>query len=224
MYGDIDPYKNGFWNFLLTILSFGLLTGVRFPDGPILFGLIRIPREVLHYKPPPFDDVVRASTQRRETPKGFPGKPPQQGMHSDEKKATIKMNRDRATGSVSADKLNDIWAGTFTRKERFLLFWKAPFVLYLYNIIVAWAVTLFFTVEFVGGSKLEPQSPAMEARFSATEVLMISYHFCALVREVLQVVLEAGVEGSPGFIKYVKDTWNLVDWIAMITFACGLSE
>merc|ERR1719478_285821 len=86
MYGDIDPYKNGFWNFLLTILSFGLLTGVRFPDEPILFGLIRIPREVLHYKPPPFDDVVRASTQRRETPQGFPGKPPQQGMHSDEKK------------------------------------------------------------------------------------------------------------------------------------------
>jgi hypothetical protein len=71
MYGDIDPYQNSFlWIALNVFPLFGLWAaiGSRFPCLEGWFPSVK-------FKIPPVDNVVRASTQRRLMPRGFPSRP-----------------------------------------------------------------------------------------------------------------------------------------------------
>ena len=80
MYGDIDPYQNSplsfgsmraFWWILFNVFPlFGLWAaiGSRFPCLEGWFPSVK-------FKIPPVDNVVRASTQRRLMPRGFPSRP-----------------------------------------------------------------------------------------------------------------------------------------------------
>ena len=71
MYGDIDPYQNSFsWIALNVFPLFGLWAaiGSRFPFMEGWFPSVK-------FKIPPVDNVVRASTQRRLMPRGFPSRP-----------------------------------------------------------------------------------------------------------------------------------------------------
>jgi hypothetical protein len=71
MYGDIDPYQNSFWWIAFNVfplLGLWAAIGSRFPFLEGWFPSVK-------FKIPPVDDVVRASTQRRLMPRGFPSRP-----------------------------------------------------------------------------------------------------------------------------------------------------
>ena len=69
MYGDIDPYNNSLWWIAFNVFPlFGLCSAIGkwFP---------RLDAWAIKFKLPPVDNVVRASTQRRLAPEGYPNRP-----------------------------------------------------------------------------------------------------------------------------------------------------
>lgn len=102
------------------------------------------------------------------------------------------------TDALSDRQLNGLWMHTFTPLERWTLFWKAPVVLYLVNVLLSWFYTIIFTEYFVRSSpRLEPATaPSMSSSMPASsttvvdivEIVIMVYHISAIFRELLQVM------------------------------------
>lgn len=216
MYGDINPYQNSFWKILCVLLSLGLLAGIQIPleeDKRFCF---------IVFNPPPFDDVVRCSTQRRKIPPNYPHHPfksrsnmpigTRKGIHQG-------MLKNKEIKDLSPSQLNELWAHTFTFRERFHLFWKSPYVLYLTNTLLSWVITLMFSYHFVYNAPMR-ESEVVSEPLHVVESIMIAYHVCVVIRELLQMSLETDSLGD--FWDYLVDPRNLFDWVAMVCFVGGL--
>jgi hypothetical protein len=144
MYGDIDPYQNSFWWICFNVFPLcGLWAAIvpqagkderyfpysLIPEGwadLLSFGFIR----AIKFKMPPANEVVRNSTQRRALPP------------------------EAVDLSQSPESKRD-FALPLDPMERFVLFWKAPIVIFIFNGIVALAVTIIFTEYFIRKQQLK---------------------------------------------------------------------
>jgi hypothetical protein len=79
---------------------------------------------------------------------------------------------DRGVGGSKQD-IALLWDPTFTHFERFILFWKAPIVNFIFNAIVAWIVTIIFSFYFIGQSL--NQSPHQFGLPVSGEIVIIVY-------------------------------------------------
>ena len=197
MHGDINPYQTSYPMIFLHIL---FCLGV--PSA--YFGWIK-------FDLPPVDAIVRGSTQRRITPSGFPNRPHEHSM------LMLIIDDPTPRKDMNNRQLDALWGPTFGAWERFLLFWQSPLVLYLCNTLISWVVTIVFTNQFIAASRLDKTN----YQVSTEEVMIIIYHGCAIVREILQLATIGS--GWDKLCEYWTDFWNVLDWAASILFFWGFA-
>ena len=81
---------------------------------------------------------------------------------------------DRGVGGSKHD-IALVWDPTFTHFERFILFWKAPIVIYIFNLIVSWTITLIFSEYFIGFSPINQSSQQYDLPVSWQEIVIMIY-------------------------------------------------
>jgi hypothetical protein len=69
----------------------------------------------------------------------------------------------------------ETWDPIFTHFERFILFWKAPIVIYICNQIMAWTITLIFSEYFIGLSPINQSSQQYDLPVSWQEIVIMIY-------------------------------------------------
>jgi hypothetical protein len=67
------------------------------------------------------------------------------------------------------------WDPTFTHFERFILFWKAPIVIFIFNAIVAWTVTIMFSEYFIRQSPINQSPHQFDLPVSWEEMVITVY-------------------------------------------------
>ena len=92
-------------------------------------------------------------------------------------------------GDESKRELADLWDPTFSSWERFMLFWKAPIVIYICNILLAWTITIIFSYYFILYSPILENPPDDKKAVGWYEIVIAVYYGCVLVREILQLGL-----------------------------------
>jgi hypothetical protein len=126
-----------FWWILFNVFPlFGLWAAIAPQVGKeeryIIYSLFpKLKGWAIKFKMPPANEVVRNSTQRRLNPGA--------GRQSRKSKPDLAL----------------LWDPTFTPMERFVLFWKAPIVIFIFNAYVALAVTIIFTEYFIRKQQLK---------------------------------------------------------------------
>jgi hypothetical protein len=84
---------------------------------------------------------------------------------------------DRGVGGSKHD-IALVWDPTFTHFERFILFWKAPIVIYIFNLIVSWTITLIFSEYFIRLVPMKESSQQYDSTVSTVswrEIVMMVY-------------------------------------------------
>lgn len=81
---------------------------------------------------------------------------------------------DRGEGESKHD-LALLWDPTFTQIERFMLFWKAPIVIYIFNNIVAWTLTVIFSEYFLRLSPINESPQQFDLPVSWQEIVIMVY-------------------------------------------------
>jgi len=140
LYGDLDPHLNSRSRILLNLAFFGL---------PAAFS-----NSFLQWRAPPIAEVVRGRSQCRARPEGYPYKlsaaeGPSKKQRVDKLHTPqLQANRRRNSKELTDRELNEQWQFTFSPKERWQLFWKAPLISFVVNQLITSIFTIIFTVWF----------------------------------------------------------------------------
>jgi hypothetical protein len=108
----------------------------------------------IRFKIPPAKEVVRNSTQRRLNPP-----PPEEPGEGRQSKPDLAL----------------LWDPTFTPMERFVLFWKAPIVIFIFNAIVALTVTIIFSEHFIRQSPMNQSLKQFGQPVSWQDIVIMVY-------------------------------------------------
>jgi hypothetical protein len=169
MYGDIDPYQNSplsfgsmraFWWILFNVFPFfGLWAAMAPQVGKdelfLIYSLFpKLEGWAIRFKIPPAKEVVRNSTQRRLNPP-----PPEEPGEGRQSKPDLAL----------------LWDPTFTPMERFVLFWKAPIVIFIFNAIVALTVTIIFSEHFIRQSPMNQSLKQFGQPVSWQDIVIMVY-------------------------------------------------
>jgi hypothetical protein len=107
---------------------------------------------------------------------------------------------------MTDEHLCELWEPTFTFYERWILFWCAPKVLYLSNVIMQMVTLLIFVI--LQQNYTAPWSPG-------SRVFLAVYFGSCTVREYMQMMV------ASNFVEYIQDFWNIVDVTSIIGFFLG---
>jgi hypothetical protein len=219
-----------------------LWTNLKIIIGLLTFGLVpAFSRSFLRWAPPPDTPVLRRSTQRRVTPKGYPYSPSEndilkgrkkkyEGRHNNNNKRAkvlevVWESDDKASRLTKLD-LDDLWAPTFGWRERWGCFMSSPYVLVLYNAIWSIVITAIFTGWFWDMKLNPPASPPsrldadMSYTMSRVEIFLCVYFTSSLLREFSQACVAISQLGSylEGLKSYLNDKWNVLDLLSLSSF------
>jgi len=115
---------------------------------------------------------------------------------------------------MTDEQLRQLWEPTFTFKERWKLFFGAPKVLYLCNIIVQIVVTVVFSILHFQLNTMV-STPELKGQIDKMEMLIILYFVSCILREFFQLLVSSTIA------EYFTDVWNIIDITSIIGFALG---